>query len=51
MNKKELKLILEEGEGYKIEFKESLSNFDKELVTFSIPQEEGYFLEYPIMEL
>ena len=35
MKKKELQLILEEGEGYRIEFKESLSNFDKEIVAFA----------------
>ena len=35
MNKKELQLILQEGEGYKIEFKESLTNLDKELVAFA----------------
>src|SRR3972149_9139021 len=35
MKKKELQLILEEGEGYKIEFKESVSNIDKELVAFA----------------
>lgn len=35
MDKKELNMILQEGEGYKIEFKESLSNLEKELVAFS----------------
>ena len=35
MNEKELKMILEEGEGYKIEFKESLSGIDKEMVSFA----------------
>jgi ATP-dependent DNA helicase RecG len=35
MNSKELKQILEEGEGYKIEFKESLSGLDKEIVAFA----------------
>ena len=35
MNKEELRLILEEGEGYRIEFKESLANLDKELVSFA----------------
>src|SRR3989338_5870548 len=34
MNKKELNCILQEGEGLKLEFKESLSNLDKELVAF-----------------
>ena len=32
IDKKELKLILQEGEGYTIEFKESLSGIDKALV-------------------
>ena len=35
MDKKELDIILKEGEGYKIEFKESLSNLEKELVAFA----------------
>ncbi|MDO8806022.1 MAG: winged helix-turn-helix transcriptional regulator [Elusimicrobiota bacterium] len=35
MNKLELRQLLEEGEGYKIEFKEALSNLDKELVAFN----------------
>jgi len=35
MNEKELQLILEGGEGYKIEFKEALTNIDKELVAFA----------------
>jgi ATP-dependent DNA helicase RecG len=35
MNEKELQLILQEGEGYRIEFKESLSGIDKELVAFA----------------
>lgn len=35
MRKEELQLILEEGEGYKIEFKESLANIDRELVAFA----------------
>ncbi|RKX38625.1 MAG: hypothetical protein DRP20_02625 [Thermotogae bacterium] len=35
MNKKELQLVLEEGEGYKIEFKESLAGIDKEMVAFA----------------
>ena len=34
MDKEELKLILQEGEGYKIEFKESISNIDKDIVSF-----------------
>ncbi len=35
MNEQELLQILEEGEGQKIEFKESLANLDKELVAFA----------------
>ena len=35
MDQKELKLILQEGEGYKIEFKESISNIEKEIVAFA----------------
>ncbi|MCU0645744.1 MAG: helix-turn-helix domain-containing protein [bacterium] len=35
MKPEELQLILEEGEGYKIEFKESLSSIDKEMVAFA----------------
>jgi len=35
MNEKELQLILEAGEGYIIEFKEALTNIDKELVAFA----------------
>ncbi len=35
MNKDEIQLIIEEGEGYRIEFKESMTNIDKELVAFA----------------
>jgi len=35
MTEKELELILEEGEGYRIEFKESLAGLDKEMVAFA----------------
>ena len=35
MREEELQLILEEGEGYKIEFKENLSNIDKDFVAFA----------------
>jgi len=35
MTKNELELILAEGEGYKIEFKESISSIDKEMVAFA----------------
>ena len=35
MNKKELNFILQEGEGYKIEFKENFGSIDKDLVAFA----------------
>ena len=35
MTKEEFNLILKEGEGYRIEFKESVSNFDREIVAFA----------------
>ena len=35
MDKKELDMVIKEGEGYKIEFKEGLSNLEKELVAFA----------------
>ena len=35
MNKKELKQIVAEGEGYRIEFKEKVANLDKEIVAFA----------------
>jgi len=35
MDKKELEIILKEGEGYRLEFKESIKNVDKELVAFA----------------
>lgn len=35
MDRKELEIILKEGEGYKIEFKEGLSNLEKEIVAFA----------------
>ena len=35
MDKKELNIILREGEGYKIEFKEGVSGLEKELVAFA----------------
>jgi len=35
MNKDELRLILQEGEGYKIEFKENISGLDREIVAFA----------------
>ena len=40
MNENELRQVIEEGEGYKIEFKESLANLDKELVGIEIWEEE-----------
>ena len=35
MDKKDLDIILKEGEGYKIEFKEGLSGLDREMVAFA----------------
>ena len=35
MDKKEIDIILKEGEGYKIEFKEGLSNLEKEIAAFA----------------
>ena len=35
INKDEIRLILEESEGYRIEFKESMTSIDKELVAFA----------------
>ena len=35
MDKNELDIIRKEGEGYKTEFKESLSGLEKELVAFA----------------
>jgi len=35
MTKEELALVLSEGEGYRIEFKEQLSNLDREMVAFA----------------
>jgi len=35
VNRRELEQILENGEGYRIEFKESSSNIDSELVAFA----------------
>ena len=35
MNKNELDIILKEGEGYKIEFKENISGINKEIVAFA----------------
>jgi ATP-dependent DNA helicase RecG len=35
MTKQELNLIIQEGEGYRTEFKENISNFDKEITAFA----------------
>src|SRR4030067_1650655 len=35
MERKELEIILKEGEGYKIEFKEGVSGLERELVAFA----------------
>ena len=35
MNREELKLILQEGEGYKVEFKENTSGLDREIIAFA----------------
>ncbi len=35
MNPEELAMLLEEGEGYKIEFKEGISGIDKDMVAFT----------------
>lgn len=35
MNDKEMELVLDEGEGFRIEFKESLKSIDKEIVAFA----------------
>ncbi len=44
MNKKELDFILQEGEGLKIEFKESLKNIDREMVAFANAEGGRIFL-------
>jgi len=35
LSKAEIQLVLQEGEGYRIEFKERLSNLDREMVAFA----------------
>jgi len=35
MTKKELAFILQEGEGFKIEFKEGIAGVDKDMVAFA----------------
>lgn len=35
MKEKELRLVLEEGEGNRIEFKEKIGDIDKEMVAFA----------------
>ena len=44
MKKAELEFILQEGEGLKIEFKESLKNIDKEIVAFANSEGGRIFL-------
>ena len=44
ISKPELNFILQEGEGFKIEFKESLSNIDKEIVAFANAEGGRIFL-------
>ena len=44
MDKKQLDFILQGGEGFKIEFKEGLSNLDKELVAFANAEGGRIFL-------
>ena len=45
MKEEELRLILEEGEGYKIEFKESTSSINKEFVAFANASGGRIFLD------
>ncbi len=45
MNKHELKMILQEGEGYKIEFKENLNGLDKDIVAFANASGAGFLSE------
>ena len=35
LSKAEIQLVLQEGEGYRLEFKERLSNLDREMVAFA----------------
>lgn len=35
LSKEEISLIIQEGEGYRIEFKERLTNLDREMVAFA----------------
>ena len=44
MNKKELDFILQEGEGLNLEFKENVSNLDKEIVAFANSEGGKIFL-------
>ncbi|MBI5389811.1 putative DNA binding domain-containing protein [Candidatus Woesearchaeota archaeon] len=44
MDNKELDSILQEGEGFKIEFKEGISNLDKEMVAFANAEGGRIFL-------
>ena len=45
MNRKELEVILKEGEGYKIEFKEGVMVWKKNLLLLRTLLEGKYFLE------
>lgn len=49
MTQKELQLILQEGEGYKIEFKENTSGLDREIVAFANASGAGYLSVLPMM--
>src|SRR3989338_5005670 len=44
MNKKEMQFILQEGENFKVEFKEGLNNLDKEIVAFANSEGGRIFL-------
>ena len=35
IRKRDLEIVLQEGEGYRIEFKENLSNIDREMAAFA----------------
>ena len=35
MDRRELRLIIREGEGYKIEFKENIGGIEKDMVAFA----------------
>lgn len=44
MNKKELEFVLQEGEGFKIEFKEGMGGIDKDMVAFANAEGGRIFL-------